>query len=432
MRTTTMLLSSRIPGFYKLSPQDRAAWLAEALELTPDEIALLSTGGLTVDTAASLVENVAGLFGLPFAIAVNFTINGRDVLIPMVVEEPSVVAAASHAARLIRDGGGFETSSDSPVMIGQVQLLDVADTRRAEAEILAHRQELMSLADEQIPSIVARGGGARDIEVRPLDSRVGPMLVVHILLDTRDAMGANAINTVAEALAPRLAALSGGRSHLRILSNLADRRLARATCRVPHASLANDGTDGKLVVRAIVEAQAFAEADPYRAVTHNKGVMNGIDPVIIATGNDWRAVEAAAHAWAARSGQYGPLTVWDQDDNGDLTGRIELPLALGVVGGTTRAHPMARLALKILAVTSASELAEIAACVGLAQNLGAMRALATEGIQRGHMTLHARQVALAAGATGEDVQRIADQLVAEGNIRVARAAELVALEQQRS
>ncbi|MFN8481649.1 MAG: hydroxymethylglutaryl-CoA reductase, degradative [Anaerolineae bacterium] len=423
-----MTLSSRVPGFYKLSPQDRAAWLAEALDLTADEIALLPTGGLTVDTAASMVENVAGLFGLPFAIAVNFTINGRDVLIPMVVEEPSVVAAASHAARLIRDGGGFQTASDPPLMIGQVQLLDVADLDCAEAAILAARADLMALADEQAPSIVARGGGARDIEVRRLDSRVGPMLVVHILVDTRDAMGANAINTVAEALAPRLAALSGGRSHLRILSNLADRRLARATCRVPHPALASDGADGTAVVRAIVEAQAFAEADPYRAVTHNKGVMNGIDPVIIATGNDWRAVEAAAHAWAARSGQYGPLTVWDQAENGDLTGRIELPLALGVVGGTTRAHPMARLALKILGVTSASQLAEIAACVGLAQNLGAMRALATEGIQRGHMTLHARQVALAAGATGAAVQRVADQLVAEGNVRLARAAELLAAE----
>lgn len=432
MYTTVMPLTSRVPGFYKLSPQDRAVWLAEALGLTPDEIALLDTGGLTVDSAANLVENVAGIFGLPFAIAVNFAINGRDVLIPMVVEEPSVVAAASHAARLIRDGGGFQTSSDPPVMIGQVQLLDVDDMERAEAAIRAQRQDLMVLADAQIPSIVARGGGARDIEVRRLDSRVGPMLVVHVLLDTRDAMGANAINTVAEALAPRLAAMSRGRSHLRILSNLADRRLARATCRVPHTSLAAEGTDGKLVVRGIVEAQAFAEADPYRAVTHNKGVMNGIDPVVIATGNDWRAVEAAAHAWAARSGQYGPLTTWDQDDNGDLLGRIELPLALGVVGGTTRAHPMARLALKVLGVTSASELAEITACVGLAQNLGAMRALATEGIQRGHMMLHARQVALAAGATGENVQRIADQLVAEGNIRVARAVELLAAEGERA
>ncbi len=427
-----MTVTSRVPGFYKLSPQDRAAWLAEVLDLTSDEVSLLATGGLTVDTARSLVENVAGIFGLPFAIAVNFTVNGRDVLIPMVVEEPSVVAAASHAARLIRDGGGFETSSDPPVMIGQVQLLDVDDMEHAQAAIAAHRSELLALADAQIPSIVARGGGARDIEMRRLDSRVGPMLVVHILLDTRDAMGANAINTVAEALAPRLAVLSGGRSHLRILSNLADRRLARARCRVPHASLAGADTDGKLVVRGIVEAQAFAEADPYRAVTHNKGVMNGIDPVVIATGNDWRAVEAAAHAWAARSGQYGPLTIWDQDDNGDLVGRIELPLALGVVGGTTRAHPMARLALKVLGVTSAADLAEIAACVGLAQNLGAMRALATEGIQRGHMSLHARQVALAAGATGEDVQRIADQLVAEGNIRVARAAELLAAPGQRA
>lgn len=420
-----MAISSRLPGFYQLSVEERLNRVAALVGLDADEIAALQSGGVNVEQAASLVENVIGLHNLPFAIAPNFVINGRDILVPMVVEEPSVVAAASHAARLIRDGGGFTASSDDPIMIGQVQILDIPVMDAADQAVLAHSAELQALANSQIPSIVVRGGGARGLETRRLDSRVGPMLVVHILLDTRDAMGANAINTVAEALAPRLTELTQGRVALRILSNLADRRRARATCRVPHASLAADGVAGKAVVRGIVEAQALAEVDPYRAVTHNKGVMNGIDAVVVATGNDWRAVEAAAHAWTARDGRYGPLTQWDQAENGDLLGEIDLPLALGIVGGTTRAHPVARLAVRIMGVETAGELAQVAACVGLAQNLGALRALATEGIQKGHMTLHARQVAVAAGATGEQVQRIADQLVAEGNVKAARAEELV-------
>ena len=420
-----MSVSSRLPGFYQLSTEERLARVAKAVGLSQDEQTALRQGGLTPDQAASMVENVIGLHSLPFAIAANFQVNGRDVLVPMVVEEPSVVAAASHAARLIRDGGGFQASADEPLMIGQVQLLDVPDLDRAEAAIQDAIPDLLALADRQLPSIVSRGGGARGLETRRLDSRVGLMLVVHILLDVRDAMGANAINTVAEALAPTLADLSGGRPALRILSNLADRRLARATCRVPHASFNGVNIDGRAVVRGIVEAQALAEADPYRAVTHNKGVMNGIDAVVVATGNDWRAVEAAAHAWAARSGRYGPLTVWDQDANGDLLGSIEVPMAVGIVGGTTRAHPVARLALHILDIETAGELAQVTVCVGLAQNLGALRALATEGIQKGHMTLHARQVALAAGAVGDEVQRIADQLVAEGAVKVTRAVELL-------
>ena len=420
-----MNASSRLPGFYQLNSNERLRRVAEAVGLSDEEQAVLRQGGLDLALADSLVENVVGLYSLPLAVAPNFTINGRDVLVPMVVEEPSVVAAASHAARLIRDGGGFTASHDEPLMMGQVQLLDVPDLDAAEAQVQAHTAELLHLADQQLPSIVARGGGARGVETRRLTSRVGPLLVVHIVLDVRDAMGANAVNTVAEALAPHLARLTGGRPGLRILSNLADHRLARAACRVPHTSFDAQGIEGRAVVRGIVEAQAFAEADSYRAVTHNKGVMNGVDAVVVATGNDWRAVEAAAHAWAARSGQYSPLTQWDQDANGDLLGRLELPLALGIVGGTTRAHPVARLALRILGVETAGDLAQVAACVGLAQNLGALRALATEGIQKGHMTLHARQMAVAAGATGDLAQRVADQLVAEGNIKVARAEELV-------
>ena len=420
-----MVQTSRLPGFYQLDPAARLQRAAELIGLSDEDRAVLQSGGLNVDEADSLVENVVGLHSLPFAIAPNFRVNGRDVLVPMVVEEPSVVAAASHVARLARADGGFVAEADLPLMIGQVQLLDVPDLDRATEAIRAAEPELLALADAQTPSIVRRGGGARGLETRRLDSRVGPMLVVHFVLDTQDAMGANAVNTVAEALAPRLAALTEGRPALRILSNLADRRLARARCRVPHAELSSESVDGRTVARGIVEAQAFAEVDPYRAVTHNKGVMNGVDAVVVATGNDWRAVEAAAHAWAGRSGQYGPLTQWDQADNGDLLGAVEMPMALGIVGGTTRAHPTARLALKILGVETAAELAQIAVCVGLAQNLGALRALASEGIQKGHMTLHARQVAVAAGASGDDVQRIADQLVAEGAVRLSRAQELI-------
>jgi len=420
-----MRVSSRLPGFYQLSVQARLARVADGVPLIVEETNALTTGGLTLESASVLVENVVGLYGLPFAVAPNFTVNGRDVLVPMVIEEPSVVAAASHAARLVREGGGFSADTDPPLMVGQVHVLDIPDLDEAEAAVHSHADELLIEADQHIPSIVRRGGGARALETHRVATRVGPALIVHLVLDVRDAMGANAVNTVAETLAPRIANLTGGRVALRILSNLADRRLARAAGRVPHTAFSSEDMDGRLVVRRIVEAQALAEVDAYRAVTHNKGVMNGIDAVVVATGNDWRAVEAAAHAWAAREGGYGPLTHWEQDGNGDLIGSIELPLALGIVGGTTRAHPVAAIALKILGVATASELSQIAACVGLAQNLGALRALATEGIQQGHMTLHARQVALAAGARGDDVQRIADRLVAERNIRVVRAEELL-------
>jgi len=343
-----------------------------------------------------------------------------------VVEEPSVVAAASYAARLARDGGGFQAESDPPIMIGQVQVLAVRDPEAARAAVLAAQVELLAEANRRLPGLVELGGGAQDVEVRLLpDTACGPMLVVHLLVDVRDAMGANAVNTAAEAVAPTIARLTGGRVNLRILSNLADRRLTRVSCRVPATSLARDGVPGEAVVRGIIEAQVLAEIDPYRAATHNKGILNGIDAVVVATGNDWRAAEAGAHAYAARSGQYRALTEWRQNSTGDLTGYLELPLALGSVGGTTRVHPLARLALKILGIKSAQELAQIAAAVGLAQNLGALRALVTEGIQPGHMALHARQIAIAAGATGEQIERVAAQLVAEGNVRLARAEEIL-------
>lgn len=423
----TLQKTSRISGFYKRTLAERAALVAEWADLTPDEQAILEgRSGLSAEQADHMIENVVGTFALPLGIATNFLINGQDYLVPMVIEEPSVVAAVSNAARLFRAGGGFTTSSDEPIMIGQIQVLDVADLDAAGSAILADKTRLLQIVDEVGGSIVKRGGGARDIELHPFpETALGPMLVIHLLVDCRDAMGANAVNTAVEHLAPHIEALTGGRVNLRILSNLTDRRKARAEGMIPAVELATDNLTGAEVVNAIVEAGVFAEIDPYRAATHNKGIMNGIDPVIIATGNDWRAVEAGAHAFAARDGHYTSLTHWWQDDAGNLRGRIELPLAVGIVGGATRVHPTAQVALKILAIESARELAEVIAAVGLAQNLAAMRALATEGIQRGHMSLHAKQLAVAAGATGETVTRIVQTMIEEGNIRLERAKELV-------
>jgi len=407
--------SSRLEGFYRLTISERQ----RRLELTENEIAALTIGGLSPDLANRLIENVVGIHGLPLGIATNFQINGRDYLIPMAIEEPSVVAAASHAAKLVRNAGGFTASADAPLMIGQVQVVDLRDVDAAREKILAARAEILQLADSK-STLVEFGGGARDVQVRVLrETRVGPMLVVHLKIDVRDAMGANSVNTACETVAPFIEKLTGGRVVLRILSNLADERLARAACRVRKEDIGDE------VVRNIVVADALAEADPYRAATHNKGIMNGIDAVVVATGNDWRAVEAGAHAYAARSGQYRALTRWDRDANGDLIGSLELPIVSGIVGGTINAHPLAKIALKILGVQSAPEFAGVLAAVGLAQNLGALRALAAEGIQAGHMALHARQVAIAAGATGDDIERVAEQLVAEKNISVTRARELL-------
>ena len=419
--------SSRLPGFYKLAPAARVAAVGDWAELDESERAVLAGQGLSPSQADLMIENVVGTYALPLGIAVNFLINGRDYLIPMAVEEPSVLAAISHAAKLIRAGGGFRAESTDPIMIGQIQVLDMPDLEAARLAVLSHRDELMARADACSESIVAYGGGARGIEARPFaDTPVGPMLVVHLLFDSRDAMGANTVNTAAEAIAPRLAELTGGRTNLRILSNLADRRTATARCTIPATELTLPDISGTDVARLIAEANAFAVVDPYRAATHNKGIMNGIDAVCIATGNDWRAIEAGAHSYAARNGRYTALTDWHVDGNGDLSGEITLPMAVGTVGGATKVHPTARVAMKILAVESAGELARLMACVGLAQNLAAIRALSTHGIQKGHMRLHARQVALAAGAAEGDVQSIADRLVAEGSIRVERARELLA------
>ncbi|HIC89583.1 MAG TPA: hydroxymethylglutaryl-CoA reductase, degradative [Anaerolineae bacterium] len=424
-----MTRSSRISGFYKLSVEERLRFVADWAGLNEGEIALLRQG-LTTTQGDKMIENVVGTYALPLGIAVNFLINGRDYLVPMVIEEPSVVAGASFAARLVRAGGGFQTESSEPQMIGQMQVLELTDLGAARAAVLSQKQRLLDLANQTDPVVVSLHGGARDVEARIIPkSPVGPMLVVHLIYDCRDAMGANMVNTACEALAPVVEEITGGRVNLRILSNLADRRLARARCVIPPHALAFGDFPGPQVVDRIVEAYALAAVDPYRAATHNKGIMNGVDAVVIATGNDWRAIEAGAHTYAARDGQYRSLSIWEKDEQGNLVGGLEMPLAVGTVGGATRVHPTARLALKILGVQNARELAEVIAAVGLAQNLAAIRALATEGIQRGHMELHARQVAIAAGATGDEIEAIAAQLVAERVIRVDRAQEL--LEQSR-
>jgi hydroxymethylglutaryl-CoA reductase len=422
------LPSSRIPGLYQLAPAERRQAVAEAVGLSQEDVALLADErGLDPAIAEGMIENVLGVYALPLAVATNFLINGQDRLIPMVVEEPSVVAGLSFAARLVREGGGFAAQADAPVMIGQVQVLDVADPWAARQRLLAAKAELLALANQQDPVLVGLGGGARDLEVRVVEhSAVGTMLVVHLLHDVRDAMGANAVNTAVEALTPTIERLTGGRVGLRILSNLADRRLARARGVVPQAALAMHGLTPEEGVQRILQAHAFAEADSYRAATHNKGIMNGIDAVALATGNDWRAIEAGAHAYAARSGRYSPLTRWERNADGDLVGSIELPLAAGTFGGATRVHPKARLALKIVGVSHAQELAEVLAAVGLGQNLAALRALAMEGIQKGHMRLHARQVAIAAGAGPQEVAPVVESMVHEGVIRSDRAQQLLA------
>jgi hydroxymethylglutaryl-CoA reductase len=426
-----MSQSSRLPGFYQQSIPDRLAAVAAAAGLSDEEQAILSgAAGLQPDVADHMIENVVGTHSLPLGIATNFLVNGRDVLVPMVIEEPSVVAGASFAARLARAGGGFTTSSTPSLMIAQMQVLDVPNPHAARFELLSQKERLINLANQTDPVIVSLGGGARDVEVRTIDSsRAGPMLVVHLIYDTRDAMGANTVNTAAEALAPLVEEITGGRVLLRILSNLADRRLARAKCLVPAEVLGfeSDGGsfEGRQVVERVVEAYAFAAADPYRAATHNKGIMNGVDAVVLATGNDWRAIEAGAHAYAARGGRYTALSHWEKTPGGDLVGTLEMPMAVGIVGGATRVHPLPGVVLKILGVQTSRELAEIIVAVGLAQNLAALRALATEGIQRGHMSLHARQVAIAAGAIGEEIERVAAKLVKERTIRLDRAQEIL-------
>jgi hydroxymethylglutaryl-CoA reductase len=421
------MVNSRIPGFYNLTLAARLDEIKKNTALSDEDLAILSgETGLSVEGADHMIENVIGTYALPLGIALNFQVNGRDVLVPMVVEEPSVVAGASFMARLVRAGGGFQAKTTAPEMIGQIQVLEVSDLEAARQAVLANRQALLALVEKVDPLLQKLGGGPRDLDVRVIqESPIGPFLVVHLIYDVRDAMGANAVNTAVERMAGEVERLTGGRAHLRILSNLADRRLARARGVVPLGELAFDNFSAEEVRDGIIAAWAFAAADPYRAATHNKGIMNGIDAVVIATGNDWRAIEAGAHAYAARSGRYTSLSTWSRDLEGNLVGELELPMAVGTVGGATRVHPAAGAALRLMGVSGAAQLAEILVSVGLAQNLAALRALATEGIQRGHMSLHARQVAIAAGAREDEIEELARQLVQEGVVRIDRAEELL-------
>ncbi len=408
-------------GFYKLTPKERLELVKGFAGLSDEECALLqNTGSLPLDLADRMIENVIGAIPVPLGVAVNFLINKRDYLIPMAIEEPSVVAAASYAAKMARQGGGFYTSSTPPIMIGQIQAAGIKDPYAARLRVIQAKEEILKKANDQDPVLVSVGGGAKDVDARVINTTQGPMLITELHVDCRDAMGANAVNTMAEAVAPIIERATGGRVCLRIISNLATKRLARAWCAIP-----KDAVGGEEVVDGIVNAYAFAAADPYRAATHNKGILNGIIAVIIATCNDHRAIEAGAHAYAARNGHYTALSTWEKNENGDLVGSVELPMAVGLIGGAVRTHPIAKIAIKILGVKTANEFAEVLAAVGLAQNLGALRALAHEGIQRGHMSLHARNIAVAAGATGKLIDLVAEKMVEEHKIRMDRAKELI-------
>jgi len=413
--------TSRIPGFYKLPLEKRLEIVAEWAGLTEEEKQLLrKLGNLDEKIADAMIENVVGGMTYPFAVATNFRINGKDYLVPMVIEETSVVAAASNAAKMLREGDGIIAQAGPQEMIGQIHLVNVTSPYYKAMKILEHKEELLDYARQQAPLLVKLGAGPRDLEVRVLDSRIGPVIVVHLIVDVKDAMGANTVNTMAEALAPKLEKITGGEARLRIISNYATRRIVRAWARAKP-----EAVGGEDIARKIVEASILAEIDPYRAVTHNKGIMNGVIAVALATAQDHRAIEAGAHAYAARTGVYKPLSRWEIDDEGMLVGTLEIPLQIGTVGGATKVHPIAQIALKILGVKTAKELSEIMAAVGLAQNLAALRALVHEGIQKGHMRLHAKNLAIMAGATGDLIDKIAERMIKDGKITYEYAKQLL-------
>jgi len=423
--------SSELPGFYKRSVAERRAFVQEWAHLTDEEArAFEFPPGLDPGTIDRMIENVVGVMPLPLGIATNFRINGKDYLVPMAIEEPSVVAAASNAAKVARATGGFIAQTTPPVMIGQVQILDVPDPAAARLRILHHRDELLEAANAKDPVLVKFGGGAKEIEVRIVPSTRGTMVIAHLLVDARDAGGMNAVNTMCEALAPEFARLTGGRVVLRIISNLAIHRLARAHAIFPAELLKTETASGPEVVDAILDAYAFALADPFRCATHNKGIMNGVSAVVVATGNDFRAIESGAHTYAAWKAADGhavvrPLTTYEKDKDGNLVGTIEIPAPVGLIGGATAVHPTAKANVKVLGVRSARELGEVLASVGLAQNFAALRALATEGIQRGHMELHARNLAVSAGARPDEVDRVVERLVKDHQVRFDRAKAII-------
>ncbi len=412
-------MSSRIPGFYKLSVEERLKKVAEFAGLSDEEVKAVLSQGLPLDVADRMIENVIGTFELPLGIATNFLIDGKDYLIPMAIEEPSVVAAASNAARMARESGGFKTDYTGSLMIGQIQVTKLSNPQAARFEVLSHKEEIIEKANECDPMLVKLGGGCRDVEARVIDTIMGKMLIVHLIVDVLDAMGANAVNTMCESVAPFIERITGGKVYLRIISNLAKYRLARAK-----AVFDKDVIGGEEVVEGIMLAYAFAAADPFRCATHNKGIMNGISALMIATGNDFRAIEAGAHSYASIGG-YKPLTTYEVDKKGNLVGTIEVPMAVGVIGGATKVNPLAKISLKILGVDTAEELARVAAALGLAQNFAALRALATEGIQRGHMELHARNLAIMAGAVGDEVDKVVEIMVRDRKIRLDYAKEIL-------
>jgi hydroxymethylglutaryl-CoA reductase len=418
------MTSSRLPGFYKMKMSERLRRLAEQLD--GEELrGLGQSATLPLANADAMIENAVGVLGLPVGIGLNFLINGEDVLVPMAVEEPSVIAAVSLAAKIAREGGGFKAEADEPRMIGQVQVTELANPEAARAAILRAREEILAAANALHPAMKMRGGGAKDLQVRLIKVGEETHAIVHLIVDTQEAMGANLINTMCEGVAPLIERVTAGRVRLRILSNLADLRLARASCTIPFEALADFGFSGAEVAHGIAEASRFADADPYRACTHNKGVMNGVDAVALATGNDWRAIEAGAHAYAARNGKYEPLTRW-RVEHGSLRGSTELPIQVGTVGGAVKANPLIPVLLRMMGDPDTRKLAAIMAAVGLAQNMAALRALGTVGIQKGHMALHARSVAVSAGAKGTAVEEVARALIAAGEIKLHRAQEILA------
>jgi len=412
--------SSSISGFYKMSIEKRVEIVKNFTGLNKEETKLFSSS-LDIKTADRMIENVLGTFELPLGIAVNFLINGKDYLVPMAIEESSVVAAASNAAKIARIKGGFTTQSSNPLMIGQIQLLDLEDVVSSAQKIIDHKKKILQIANAQDRVLVEFGGGAKDIEVRILDSPLGKMIITHLIVDVRDAMGANAVNSMCEALAPILEEITGGKVRLKILSNLADKRIVKAK-----AVFDKEKMGGESSVDAFLESYTLASIDPYRAATHNKGIMNGVDALIIATGNDFRAIEAGAHAYAARNGIYTSLSSYHKNKNGDLIGELELPLAVGIIGGAGNIHPKAKLCKKILGINSAKELAGVVASLGLAQNFAALFALSTVGIQKGHMSLHAKNIAVMAGAIGDKIDKVAEQMIKEKKVKLDRAKEILA------
>ena len=427
--------NSRIGGFYKLSVSERRKLLAEIAELSDEQVeAWADSGELDEESADRMIENVVGTYSLPIGVATNFVIDGSHYAIPFVLEEPSVVAAASNMAKRCLANGGFSSDNDDPVMIGQIQVVGCEDPNGAMESILAAKEELVSNCNEVDPILVKFGGGCRDLSARVIETGSGPMVIVHIHVDCRDAMGANAVNTMAETIAPRVEEISGGTVILRIISNLAVLRLARVSAVFTPEEMSDGGKDpkqGSEVIEGVIQAYHFAEADPFRATTHNKGIMNAISAVALACGQDWRAIESGAHSYASHERTYGSLTTWSKDDDGNLVGSIELPMAVGLVGGAVRVHPAAQANVALLGVGSADELAKVMAASGLAQNLGALRALATVGIQAGHMKLHVRNMAVTAGAEGGEVDRVASMLRERGG-RITQASVIGALEEIRS